>query len=135
MPADAFFDTTVLVYILKKGDKKSAIAEQLLAAGGVVSVQVLNEFANVARRKLGMTWKEIEEALTGIRDLCSLPAALTVETHTTALRIAKRYGFHIYDSLIVGSALETRCAILYSEDLQHGQKIESLTIRNPFLSS
>ncbi len=71
MPADAFFDTTVLVYILKKGDKKSAIAEQLLAGGGVLSVQVLNEFANVARRKLGMTWKEIEEALTDIRDLCS----------------------------------------------------------------
>ena len=135
MPADAFFDTTVLVYILKKGDRKSTIAEQLLTAGGVVSVQVLNEFANVARRKLGMTWKEVVEALTGIRDLCSLPAALTAETHTAALKIAQRYGFQIYDSLIVASALETRCAILYSEDLQHGQKIESLTIRNPFLAS
>jgi predicted nucleic acid-binding protein len=135
MPANAFFDTTVLVYILKEGDKKAAITDQLLAAGGVLSVQVLNEFANVARRKLGMQWEEIEEALANIRDLCLPPAPLTVETHAAALKIAKRYGFHIYDSMILASALETRCSILYSEDLQHGQKIEALTIQNPFLSS
>jgi predicted nucleic acid-binding protein len=134
MPTDTFFDTTVLVYILKEGDMKSEIADRLLAAGGVLSVQVLNEFANVARRKLGMKWEEIEEALANIRDLCSQPAALTVETHAAALKIAKRYGFQIYDSLIVASALETGCSILYSEDLQHGQKIESLTIQNPFRS-
>jgi len=133
MPASAFFDTTVLVYILKEGDKKSGIADQLLAAGGILSVQVLNEFANVARRKLGMNWEEIEEALANIRDLCSPPAPLTIETHAAALTIAKRYGFQIYDSLILASALETQCSILYSEDLQHGQKIESLTIHNPFL--
>jgi predicted nucleic acid-binding protein len=135
MPGSAFFDTTILVYIFKQGDRRSATAERLLAAGGVLSVQVLNEFANVAHRKLAMTWKEIEEALEGIRNLCSPPAALTMNTHAAALKIATRYGFHIYDSLIVASALETRCAILYSEELQHGQKIESLTIQNPFLSS
>jgi len=135
MPADTFFDTTVLVYILKKGDKKAAIADRLLAAGGILSVQVLNEFANVARRKLAMKWEEIEEALTNICALCLPPASITVKTHATALKIAKRYGFQIYDSLILASALETRCAILYSEDLQHGQKIQSLTIQNPFLSS
>jgi predicted nucleic acid-binding protein len=134
MPGNAFFDTTVLIYILKEGDKKSGIADQLLAAGGVLSVQVLNEFASVAHRKLGMKWEEVEEALANIRGLCSPPAALTIETHTAALKIAKRYGFQIYDSLILASALETQCNILYSEDLQHGQKIESLTIRNPFLS-
>jgi predicted nucleic acid-binding protein len=133
MPANVFFDTTVLVYILKEGDKKSAVADRLLAAGGVLSVQVLNEFANVARRKLGMGWKEIEEALANIRDLCSPPAALTIETHAAALKITKRYNFHIYDSLILASALENRCSILYSEDMQHGQKIESLTVQNPFL--
>lgn len=135
MPASAFFDTTVLVYILKEGDKKSEIADQLLAAGGVLSVQVLNEFAHVARRKLGMSWEEIEEALANIRGLCSPPAPLTIETHATALKIAKRYGFQIYDSLVLASALETQCSILYSEDRQHGQKIESLTIHNPFLLS
>ena len=135
MPAKVFFDTAVLVYILKKGDKKSAIADRLLAAGGVLSVQVLNEFANVAHRKLGMKWVEIEEALLNILYLCLPPADITVETHTVALEIAKRYGFHIYDSLILASALETKCTILYSEDLQHGQKIQSLTVQNPFLSS
>lgn len=135
MPADVFFDTTVLVYVLKENDERAAIAGQLLAGGGVLSVQVLNEFANVARRKLGMSWKEIEQALAAIRDLCLPPAALTVETHTAALKIAKRYGFQVYDSLILASALENRCGILYSEDLQHGQKIESLTVQNPFLPS
>jgi len=135
MPADVFFDTTVLVYVLKKSDEKAAIADQLLAGGGVLSVQVLNEFANVARRKLGMSWKQVEQALASIRDLCLPPAALTVETHAAALKIAKRYGFQIYDSMILASALENRCGILYSEDLQHGQKIESLTVQNPFLSS
>lgn len=135
MAANAFFDTTVLVYILKEGDEKSAIADQLLASGGVLSVQVLNEFANVARRKLGMNWNEIEEALANIRDLCSPPSPLTIETHAAALKLAKRYGFQIYDSLILASALENRCGILYSEDLQHGQKIDSLTVQNPFLPS
>jgi predicted nucleic acid-binding protein len=135
MPADVFFDTTVLVYVLKKNDEKAAIADQLLAGGGVLSVQVLNEFANVARRKLGMSWKQVEQALASIRDLCLPPAALTVETHAAALKIAKRYGFQIYDSMILASAVENRCGILYSEDLQHGQKIESLTVQNPFLSS
>lgn len=135
MPADTFFDTSVLVYILKEGDKKSATADRLLATGGVLSVQVLNEFANVARRKLAMKWEEIEEALANIRDLCLPPVSIGIQTHMAALEIAKRYGFQIYDSLILASALETKCTILYSEDLQHGQKIQSLTIQNPFRSS
>jgi predicted nucleic acid-binding protein len=135
MPAEVFFDTTVLIYCLGQDDNKSAIADRLLATGGNLSVQVLNEFANVASRKLRMNWKEVEEALVDIRDLCAPPSPLTVDTHAAALRIAKRYGFHIYDSLILASALESRCTILYSEDLQHGQKIESLIIHNPFLLS
>jgi predicted nucleic acid-binding protein len=135
MPGKAFFDTSVLIYILKEGDPRSEIAAEFLTAGGVLSVQVLNEFANVARRKLGLTWEQIEEALVSIRDLCAPAAAVTVATHTAALKIAKRYGFQIYDSLILASALETDCSVLYSEDLQHGQKIDSLTVQNPFRSS
>jgi predicted nucleic acid-binding protein len=134
MPDKVFFDTSVLIYILEESDTRSEIATGVLAAGGVLSVQVLNEFTNVARRKLGLTWPQVEEALASIRDLCAPPAAITVDTHTAALKIARRYGFHIYDSLILASAIETRCAILYSEDLQHGQKLDSLTIQNPFLS-
>ena len=135
MPGKAFLDTSALVYILNEGEDKSKIAAELLAVGGVLSVQVLNEFANVSRRKLGLTWRQTEEALANIRDLCAPVAPISTETHSGALRIARRYGFHIYDSLIVASALETKCAILYSEDLQHGQKIDSLTVQNPFLSS
>lgn len=135
MSVRAFLDTSVLLYVLKEGDKKSDMAAALLAKGGILSVQVLNEFANLARRKLGMKWEQIEEALAGIRVLCAPAAALTIDTHSVALRIVKRYGFHFYDSLILASALETKCSLLYSENLQHGQKIDSVAVRNPFLSS
>lgn len=129
-----FFDTNVLVYSVGQKDERTETAEALLSAGGVVSVQILNELAAVARRKLGMSWEEITEALAAIRVLCS-PVPLTVETHDAALRIASRYGFHIYDALIVAAALEAECTTLYSEDLQADQVIDgTLMIRNPFIT-
>jgi predicted nucleic acid-binding protein len=129
----AFFDTNVLVYVIGQMDERTSLSEALIAGGGVVSVQVLNELVAVARRKLGMTWEDIGEAVAAIRTLCPSPASLTIETHEAALRIAKQYGYHIYDSLVVASALEADCATLYSEDLQDGQVIDGrLTIRNPF---
>ena len=128
-----FFDTNLLVYVVGRDDARTGAAEMLLAAGGVVSVQVLNELAAVAHRKLGMSWEEVAAALAAIRVLCAAPVPLTVDTHDAALRIAARYGFHIYDALIVASALEADCTTLYSEDLQAGQVIDgTLTIRNPF---
>jgi len=128
-----FFDTNVLVYVVGQHDERTAPAEVLLAEGGVVSVQVLNELAAVAHRKLGMSWEEITDALAAIRTLCPAPVPLTVDTHDAALRIASRYGFHIYDALVVAAALEAECATLYSEDLQTDQVIDgTLTIRNPF---
>ena len=133
-----FFDTNVLIYIVGQQDERTETAEALLAAGGLVSVQVLNELAAVARRKLGMSWEEIAEALAAIRVLCSAPVPLTVETHDAALRIASRHGFHIYiyDALIVAAALEAECTTLYSEDLQADQVIDgTLTIRNPFITT
>lgn len=134
MPADAFLDTTVLIYAVKSDDRRSETAERLLAAGGTVSVQALNEFAAVARRKLKMSWKEIQHALLAIRTLCGAPVPVTVETHELGLRIAQRYGFHIYDSLTIAAAQASGCTTLYSEDMQHGQKIGAVTIRNPFLA-
>jgi predicted nucleic acid-binding protein len=129
----AFFDTNVLIYVVGERDQRTMRAEGLVASGGVVSVQVLNELAAVARRKLGMTWEEIEDALAAIRVLCPSPMPLTIETHEAGLRIAAKYEFHIYDALIVASALEAECTTLYSEDLQDGQVIDGhLTIRNPF---
>jgi predicted nucleic acid-binding protein len=129
-----FFDTTILIYAVSEGDRRAATAETLLATGGVLSVQVLNEFAAVARRKLGMSWAETADALKSIRTLCELPRSLTVEIHESALEIAARYGYQFYDALILASAINAECDVLYSEDMQDGQKIGELTIRNPFVS-
>jgi predicted nucleic acid-binding protein len=133
MSGRAFFDTNVLIYTAIKNDRRSERAEQLLAVEGVISVQVLNEFVAVARRKYQMSWKALEVALQWIRFLCSDVVPIKIETHEAAVRIAQRYEYRIYDSLIVASALEAKCDVLYSEDLQDGQRIEErLTIRNPF---
>lgn len=127
-----FLDSCVLIYALSEGDPRALIAEELLASGGVISVQVLNELAAVARRKLNMSWAEIRQVLDDIRTLCEPPVPLSLETHASAVEIAERYGYQIYDALIVAAALEARCHVLYSEDMQDGQVIGSLTIRNPF---
>ena len=130
----AFFDTNVLIYILGQKDERTAKAEALVANGGVVSVQVLNELASVSQRKLGMSWEEIGDALAAIRDLCPSPIPLTLDTHDAGLRIAAKYGFPFYDALIAAAALEAQCATLYSEDFQDGQLLEGrLTVRNPFV--
>jgi predicted nucleic acid-binding protein len=128
-----FFDTNVLVYALAQNDPRVRQAEALLAAGGIVSVQILNEFVAVARRKLQMSWSAIKQALGAIRDLCPSIVPITIETHEAALKIAQKYRYEIYDALIVAAALEAGCVILYSEDLQHRQIVDGqLTIQNPF---
>jgi predicted nucleic acid-binding protein len=129
----AFFDTNLLIYAALQPDARSDRARAVLSEGGVISVQVLNEFANVARRKLLRPWPEVRQALADIRALCPPPLALTLATHEAALGIAGRLGCRLYDGLIIASALEAGCATLLSEDLQDGQVIEGrLTIRNPF---
>ena len=131
----AFFDTNVFVYAIIQDDPRSDRAEQLIAQRGTVSVQVLSEFAAVARRKTKMPWVEICLALDSIKALCPDPLPVTIDTHKAALAIAEKYGYRIYDALIVASALEARSTILYSEDMQDGQVIGGrLTIRNPFRS-
>lgn len=133
MSGGAFFDTNLLIYAALQPDLRSDRARALLAEGGMISVQVLNEFASVARRKLNRAWPEIMQALADIRALCPPPLPITLATHEAALGIAGRLGYRLYDSLIIGSALEAGCATLFSEDLQDGQVIEGrLTIRNPF---
>ncbi len=129
----AFFDTNVFVYALVQDDPRSDEAQKLIAEGGTVSVQVLIEFAAVVRRKTKMPWDEVRFAIENIKALCPNPLLVTLDTHGEALAIAEGYGYKIYDALIVASALEARCTILYSEDMQDGQVIDkSLTIRNPF---
>ena len=129
---EAFFDTNILLYLLSGDEAKADRAEEVIAGGGIISVQVLSEFASVATRKLGMSWAEIREILSQVRAVCPVEP-ITVETHDRGLLLAERYGFPIYDAMIVASALLAKCATLYSEDMQDGQVIDGqLTIRNPF---
>jgi len=133
MPARAFFDTNVLVYALAKNDARKPRAQELVSVGGILSVQVLNEFASVARKKLMLSWAEIREAIGAFLVLCPAPLPITLELHEAAREIAEEHGCGIYDALVIAAALEAGCSILYSEDLQDGQRIGSqLTIRNPF---
>lgn len=130
-----FFDTNVVLYLLSADTAKADRAEELLAIGGTISVQVLNEFAAVASRKLRMPWIEIREVLAQVRAVCAVES-VTIEMHERALRLAERYGLSIYDALTVSAALLANCTTLHSEDMQDGQVIErQLTIRNPFTTS
>ena len=134
MSADTFLDTNVLLYALTQDDKRSLRAQSLLQEGGTISVQVLNEFTNVALRKLQRPWPEITLALVTLRILFPDPLAITADTHRTAVTIAQDEGFSLYDALIIASALEATCTTLLSEDMQNGRTIRNcLTIRNPFI--
>ena len=135
MPAPKIFiDTNVILYLLSTDAVKADRAEGVVAAGGCVSVQVLNEVASVARRRLSMSWAEIAELLTLIRSLCRI-LPLTLETHDRGLQVARQHGLNIYDAMIVAAALLVECEILYSEDMQNGLVIEDrLRISNPFFS-
>ena len=95
----AFLDSKVLVYAFTD-DPRAAAAQALLERGCTISVQGLNEFANVARRKLGHSWDEIRAALAVIRDLCPIVVPIDIDTHEAALRLAERYGFAMFDALI-----------------------------------
>lgn len=133
MSAADFFDSNVLLYLVSGDPTKAILAEDLLADRGIVSIQVLNEFASVAQRKFAMTMDKIRDILSGVRAVCTLvPTDLAM--HERGLDIAERYRFSIYDSMLIAAALEAGCRTFYSEDLQHGQRIEGLTIRDPFRS-
>jgi len=103
----------------------------LIAAGGTISVQVLNEFVSVALRKSALDLAGIREILATVRAVCRV-APVDIETHDLALDLVERYRFSIYDGLIIAAALRAECTLLYSEDLHHGQAIDGLTIQNPF---
>jgi predicted nucleic acid-binding protein len=133
MSPGAFFDSNVLIYVVAEDVAKAEIAEGTLARGGSTSVQALNEFAWVSFRKLKKTIGEIRQALIGIRSLCDV-VGMDIQTHELGLEIAERYKFSIYDSMLIAAALQAGCTTFYSEDLQHSQVIDGLTIRNPFIS-
>jgi predicted nucleic acid-binding protein len=130
--AREFLDSNVLVYAFTT-DPRAAAAQVLLERGCVISVQGLNEFANIARRKLGKSWKEIGDALAAIRVACPTILAIDIDTHADALRVAERHGYAFFDALIIASALQAGSDTLWSEDMQDGMVVDGrLRIANPF---
>jgi predicted nucleic acid-binding protein len=134
MPGN-FIDTNVLIYLASGDAAKADRAEEVVAQGGTISVQVLNEIANVARRKMQLDWSETRTLLSLLRNLL-IVVPLDEKTHDTGLALAERYGFSIYDSMIVASALSAGCTQLWSEDMQNGLRIgDRLIITDPFSSA
>jgi predicted nucleic acid-binding protein len=133
MPGN-FFDTNILIYLASADEVKADQAEMVIARGGNISVQVLNELSNVARRKMQMSWPEIYAFLDTLRSLLTVHP-LTLQTHEAGLDLAQRYGLSIFDAMIAASALQAGCNILWSEDMQHGMTLDTgLRIINPFRS-
>lgn len=134
----AFIDTNVLIYWVDDS-ARADVVEQLLVQQAVISVQVLNEFANVLRKKRAMSLPDIETLCTTLIDTCEV-IDLSVRTHQTALALMARYNFSVYDANIVAAATLADCAVLYTEDMQDGLNIKlpgsaatkALVIRNPF---
>ncbi len=130
----AFFDTNILVYAQQAGSKAER-ARELFARGGKLSVQVLNEFTAVSRRKQGKDWHDIADAIADVLLLVDPPLALTLDINAAARALAEHHGLSFHDALIVAAAVAAECDILYSEDLQHGRTFGGLTIHNPFIES
>ncbi len=128
----SFFDSNVLLYLASGDPVKADRAERLVREGGTISVQVLNEIANVAQRKMQMSWTDTKRFLATVRGL--LPVVpITVETHEAGIALSERYGFALYDAMIAASAILCNCDTLWTEDLQHNMVVDNqLRIINPF---
>jgi predicted nucleic acid-binding protein len=128
----SFLDTNVLVYLASGDVVKADRAEAIIREGGVISVQVLNELANVARRKMRMSWPDTQALLSTLRSLLTVQA-ITIEIHETGLALAERYNLSTYEAMIAASALDADCDVLWSEDMQDGMMLShGLRIANPF---
>jgi len=133
MPGE-FVDTNIVIYSFSQDEHKQSKALAILANHPVMSVQVLNETANIMKRKLGFDITAIRTVINRISQECSVLHPINLSTLNDAFDIAERYGFSHYDSLIIAAALQADCTTLYSEDIQHGQIIEErMIILNPFL--
>ena len=130
--ADSFADTNILLYVVSKELDKVKRAQQVIDSGPFISVQVLNEFVSVSRRKFKLAWHELHEVLAPIRNRCRV-VDLKLEIHQRAMELAAESNINIYDGNIVAAAEYAGCRKLLSEDLNHGQRIGGVTIRNPFL--
>jgi predicted nucleic acid-binding protein len=132
MSGKAFFDTNVCIYALNDEEPKTQIAKAALVQGGIISVQVLNEYTHVARRKLRLEWDEVGKDVFVLSQLVDDIVSLTLEAHARAREIAEHFQLQFYDSLLLASALEAGCTRFISEDMKDGFVVDGLTIENPF---
>jgi predicted nucleic acid-binding protein len=130
MPAN-FFDTNVLVYAASRDAAKGDRADQILRQGGVISVQVLNELLNVLRRKFRLDWPVVNGIMVEVRSLLNV-VPVTLAVHEAGVMLSRRYGFSVYDSMVVAAAVQAGCTTLWSEDMQDGMEVEGVQIVNPF---
>lgn len=131
---DAFFDTNVLLYALSKNEPdKADRSAELIRTGGTISVQVLNEFSVVLRRKYRTEWSIVRRALQYLRESLDV-VPLTIDVHLRGIEISERYQLGVYDSMIVAAALSIGSRTLWSEDMHDGLAIDGLTISNPFVT-
>ena len=126
-----FIDSNVILYLLSADASKADRAQSLMQAGGVISVQVLNEVASVCSRKLKMPWEEVDAVLLATKAACDV-VPLTLASQEKAVELAKRHQLSLFDANIVASALMAGSEVLFSEDMQSGMTIATVQIQNPF---
>ncbi len=140
MSAECFIDTNLFIYQLEASDeRKSATADRIIRKGietrnACISFQIVQECLNTVLRKaeIPLSTDESKQYLDNVlAPLYRVPASLSLYRHALDLQTRYHYGF--YDSLVIAAALDVGCTRLYSEDLQNGQRIEGLTIENPFV--
>jgi predicted nucleic acid-binding protein len=140
MSVESFIDTNLFIYQLEASDeRRAATADRIIRKGietrnACISFQVVQECLNTVLRKaeIPLSTDETKQYLDNVLSpLYRVPASLSLYRRALDLQARYRYGF--YDSLIVAAALDAGCTRLYSEDLQDGQRIEGLIIKNPFV--
>ncbi len=134
MPVKVFLDSNVLIYLYSEDESEKADLAQQCAQepDAWISTQVLNEVSNVLRRKQKQTYPAILKVIQELQGNFQV-TTVTTQTIEQALLLGERYRYSYFDSLMLASALEQGCSLLYSEDMQHGQVIEGvLQIVDPF---
>lgn len=129
--AKPFIDSNVVLYLFSSDTVKADHAESILQSGGLISVQVLNEVASVCLRKIKMTWEEVDAVLETLKSTCEV-LPVTLASHEKAVGLAKRFQISLYDANIVATAILCGADTLFSEDMQNGMSMESVTVVNPF---
>ena len=133
MNAPQFLDTNIFVYAFGD-DERTETAQEIMSAPYVTSVQALNEFAHVMRRKLRRELSEIRKGTVAIQKASARIIPLDIALNHAAFDLVARYNLSFYDALMIAAALEAQSTVFLSEDLQHGLTINNtLTIQNPFL--